>query len=274
MDRKPFPIVAAAGLTALALAGCGPGAPTPPPAPPKRDGLEAGYVASPQVTALQAQDGQVRLSGVAAPNAMVRLATPGGQAMQAHADGQGHWTLLTPAGSEPAIYGLSQNVDGRTVQAQGYVLVAPDGQGVLLRAGAGAQTLGAEPEAGVTAFDIDRDGGAVVSGRGPAGASVSARIDGHKLGEGRVDEDGRFSLALSGPVPPGSHSLKVFGDQLDASLVVDARPAAPLTSGPFRATPVPAGLRVDWMTPGGGVQTTLVIRQAALMGGLARRDLP
>ena len=181
---------------------------------------------------------------------------------------------MTPASSEAAIYGLSQNVDGRTVQAQGYVLVTPDGQGVLLRAGAGARTLSRDPETGLTAFDVDRDGGAVVSGRGPAGASVSARIDGHKLGEGRVEEDGRFALPLTGPVAPGSHSLKVFGDQVDASIVVDARPAAPLTSGPFRATPVPAGLRVDWMTPGGGVQTTLVIRQSAVDGGLASRDLP
>lgn len=274
MDRAPFPIVAAAGLTALSLAGCGPGAPAAPPPAPKHDTLEVGYVASPQVTNLELQAGQVRLSGAAAPNAIVRLATPGGQARQAHADGDGRWSLMTPAAGEAAIYGLSQNVDGRTVQAQGYVLVTPDGQGVLLRAGAGARTLGREPESGVTAFDIDRDGGAVVSGRGPAGAAVSARIDGRKLGEGRVDEEGRFSLPLTGPVSPGSHSLKVFGDQVDASVVVDARSAPPLTAGPFRTSPVPAGLRVDWMTPGGGVQTTLVIRQSAVLGGLSSRDLP
>ena len=249
MDRIPFPIVAAGGLASLALAACGGGPSAPPQAQPKHDTAEAGYVTPPQTTGVRLQDGRVVLSGLAAPRAVVRLATPGGQAATASADAEGRWTLSAPDLPTAALYGLSQQVDGRTVQAQGYLLVAPGGQGVLLRAGAGAVSIGDQPQIGVTAFDVDRDGGAVVSGRGQAGSGVTARIDGRKLGEGRIDDTGRFSLPLTGPVSPGTHSLKVFGDQLDASLVVDARPAAPLTGGPFRATPTPGGLRVDWMTP-------------------------
>ena len=159
-------------------------------------------------------------------------------------------------------------------QSEGYLLLTPDGRGVLLRSGAGALAIGAEPKAGLISFDVDRDGAAMVSGRGPAGGSVSARVDGRKLGESRIGADGRFSIALSGPVSPGRHSLKVFGDALDVSLPIDASPAAPLTEGPFRATPTPAGLRVDWMTPGGGVQSTLVARQGPAPGEPPHRVLP
>ena len=274
MDRIPFPIVAAGGLASLALAACGGGPPVAPAAQPKHDTTEAGYVTPPQTTAVRLQDGRVMLAGLAAPHATVRLATPGGQASTATADADGRWSLAAPALPTAALYGLSQQVDGRTVQAQGYLLVAPGGQGVLLRAGAGALSVGDQPQIGVTAFDVDRDGGAVVSGRGPAGSGVSARIDGHKLGEGRIDQAGRFSLPLTGPVSPGTHNLKVFGDQLDTTWVIDARPAAPLTAGPFRATPTSFGLRVDWMTPGGGVQTTLVARQTPEPGDPAHRVLP
>jgi hypothetical protein len=139
--------------------------------------------------------------------------------------------------------------------------VTPGGLGVVLRAGAGALVLSEPDPARVTAFDIDRQGGAVVSGFGPAGTRISIRVDGDKLGEGRTDVQGRFVLALTGPVNPGRHSLKVFGEAIDMTLSVDASRAALLTGGPYRAAMVGPHLRVDWMTPGGGEQTTWVYGQ-------------
>lgn len=272
MDRASFSTAAALGLCVLALAACDGAGPTAAPVQPHREGLEAGYVAPPHVTSLEPSGAQVLLVGEGAPGAVVRLATPQGDAVEAKVDATGHWRLGAPARPQAAIFGLSQVVSGRTVQSQGYMLITPDGRGVLLRAGAGAVLLGDRPETGLTTFDIDRDGGAVVSGRGPAGGSVSARVDGRKLGEGRIDPDGRFALALSGPVAPGLHSVKVFGDSVDAGLAFEVSPAAPLTDGPFRATAVPAGLRVDWMTPGGGVQTTFVAGPAS--GEPSNRVIP
>jgi hypothetical protein len=35
--------------------------------------------------------------------------------------------------------------------------------------------------------------------------------------------------------------------------------AAPLVGGPYRATATPVGWRIDWITPGGGQQTTLLM---------------
>lgn len=149
------------------------------------------------------------------------------------------------------------------LQASGYLLVTADGRGAVLRSGAGALVLAGPDPARVTALDIDRQGGAVVSGFGPAGTRVSARIDGDKLGEGKIDGEGRFVLALTGPVAPGRHNLKIFGEATDLDLRIDAGRAEPLTAAPFRATPVGSDLRIDWMTPGGGEQTTWLYGQGA-----------
>jgi hypothetical protein len=269
VSRPLFPIVAAASL---ALWGCG--GPSRAPTQAGRDAGDAGYGAPPMVTEVQAAGPRVLLIGTAAPKATVRLAAPRGVAAQGLADATGHWRLSAPALPTAAIYGLSQILDGRTVQSEGYLLITPDGRGMVLRSGAGALAVGPEPKVGLISFDVDRDGAAMVSGRGQPGGSVSARIDGRKLGESRIGADGRFSIALSGPVSPGRHGLKVFGDSLDVSLPIDASPAAPLTEGPFRATSTPAGLRVDWMTPGGGVQSTLVARQGPAPGEPPHRVLP
>jgi hypothetical protein len=40
---------------------------------------------------------------------------------------------------------------------------------------------------------------------------------------------------------------------------VQVTPAAPLAQGPLRSQLTSAGLRVDWMTPGGGVQSTILV---------------
>ena len=42
-------------------------------------------------------------------------------------------------------------------------------------------------------------------------------------------------------------------------MTIATSPAAPLVYGPVRADRTPMGWRIDWMTPGGGVQTTLLI---------------
>jgi hypothetical protein len=66
-------------------------------------------------------------------------------------------------------------------------------------------------------------------------------------------------LALNEPLRPGSHVLAATaskGAHADATLTVS--PADPLAGGPFRATPAAGGWRVDWLTPGGGVQSTVL----------------
>ena len=55
------------------------------------------------------------------------------------------------------------------------------------------------------------------------------------------------------------HDIQVAGEGGETAVSIAVSPAAPLVYGPVRAERSSQGWRVDWMTPGGGVQTTLLI---------------
>jgi hypothetical protein len=251
--------LAALIVAILPLAACGegtapaivPSAPAPAPA--------AAYLAPPTVTSARAGPAQIALAGAAPANSRVRLATPEGQAVFAQADAKGVWRLALPVAAEARIYGLSATVGARTAQGEGYLLMTPAGEAVLLRAGAGAIRVGRQGRSGVDAVDFDREGGAVVSGRAPANAELRIHIDGDQTAEGRADAQGRYVVAPAQPISAGTHQIDVFGDAAENSVTIDAQPAAPISSGPFRVAAVAGALRIDWMTPGGGVQSTLLL---------------
>lgn len=251
--------IAALIVATLALAACGEGAApvivpkaaAPAPAP--------AYLTPPNVTSARAGPARIALGGVAPPNSRVRLATPQGEAAYAQADAKGVWSLALPAAADARIFGLSATVGPRTAQGEGYLLLTPAGEAVMLRAGAGAIRIGRQGRSGVDAVDFDREGGAVVSGRAPANAELRIHIDGDQTAEGRADAQGRYAVALAQPISAGTHQIDVFGDAAENSVSIDARPAAPISSGPFRAAAVTGALRIDWMTPGGGVQSTLLL---------------
>jgi len=225
---------------------------------------ERAYSAPPTVTtASRLAGGRIQLEGRARPGAQVRLATPAGAAILARADGRGAWRLRLPPDVGLRLFGLSMSEGARIVQAEGYLAVTPRGAAAQLRAGAGAVVLspgGAAPH--ILAVDFDRQGGAVVSGDGAPGTPVILKADGSPRGQLRVDAGGRFSLALNEPLTPGDHRLEAVGPgpgAASAAVTVPVSAAAPLTQGPFRAARAPFGWRIDWMTPGGGVQTSLII---------------
>ena len=246
--------------TALALSAC---RAKPPRAVDGADAAspETSYLAPPRVEAVRFGPGGIVLTGVARAGGKVRLATPAGQAMFAPADAHGRWTLALPPAEQPRIFGLSVATGGRQAQAEGYVLLTPAGQAALLRAGAGAWRIDRPARSGLTAVDFDKGGGLVVSAAAPPGATVILRLDGHEAGLGRADANGRYEASFGPPTPihPGPHQVQVSGDGFSDQAVVPISPAAPLADGPLRSQLTPAGLRVDWMTPGGGVQSTLLI---------------
>ena len=244
------------------LAGCGgPVSPVPGARPAAEEG---GYLAPPAPDAVRLAGAGVSLSGSAAAGAKVRLATPQGQAMFADADGHGRWTIDLGADAAPRIFGLSATARGHQTQAEGYVLVTPSGQAALLRAGAGARRIDELRGTGLRAIDFDRGGGVEVSARVPAGATVILRLDGRQVAQGRADAAGRYDAGLPTtgstlPVRPGFHQVQVFGDGFSDTVGFQLSPAQPLAQGPLRSQLTSAGLRVDWMTPGGGVQSTILI---------------
>jgi hypothetical protein len=224
--------------------------------------MEARYLAPPAPDTVRLDASGVVLSGSAPAGGKVRLAEPTGKAVFAPVDRQGRWTLPLGPSAEPRIYGLSATVDGRTSQAEGYVLVTPRGEAAILRAGGAAVRIDSAPGPSVRSVDFDAGGALQVACAAPPGATVILRVDGRQVAEGRADAEGRYAASLPAagqpPVRPGQHQLELAGDGFSDRVPLMLSPAAPLAAGPLRSQLTPAGLRLDWMTPGGGVQSTLL----------------
>ncbi len=253
----------ALAVAAMALADCS-------GKPPVRAGgdtattQDAGYLAPPQPDTVRRDASGVVLAGDGPAGGRVRLAQPSGQAVFAPVDSHGRWTVPLGPADEPRIFGLSVTAGGRTAQAEGYVLVTPEGQGAVLRAGASARRFDAATRSGFSAIDFDGGGGLEVACTAPPGGTVIVTLDGRQAAEGRADEAGRYAVSLPAagqpPVRPGAHVLQMQGDGFSDHVSVTIGPTAPLAQGPLRSQLTPAGLRLDWMTPGGGTQSTLLPR--------------
>jgi hypothetical protein len=202
--------------------------------------------------------GKLALVGAAAPGAEVRLATPEGAAAFAKADGQGIWRLEIAAAPAPRLFGLSMSDHGRIVQAMGYLFVAP-GAMARLRAGGGTESLGPAPH-GPSAQALDYDGqrAATSSGRATPGEALSLHVDGVERAQGLADRTGRFTLSLSEPLAAGSHDFDLSGASGETRFSASVDAAAQLAHTPFAAGREAHAWRIDWITPGGGEQTTLV----------------
>ncbi len=256
--------------SSLALSGCG-DAKTDEWRPEKTgqastqaDAAEAGYVAPPRIERASRVAAGLLLEGFGAPGASIRLGAPTGQTVLGQADAKGAWRLIAPLGRTVRLYGLSMTRAGRTVQAEGYVMVTPEGAVALLRAGSGAWRLApASASPHILAVDVDQEGGAVISGVATPGAGLGVRVDRTPRAVGQADDDGRFFLSLSEPLGPGAHDIQVSGEGGEQRILLGIAPAARLTDGPVRSQRLDNAWRADWMTPGGGVQTTFLMHASA-----------
>jgi hypothetical protein len=220
---------------------------------------ERQYQAAPDLTgANPLRDGRIQLVGHAAPGAAVRLTSPGAPAQFATADSSGLWRLTIPASAQPRLFGLSMSADGRVVQALGYLFVAP-GAIARLRVGGGAEVLTRGPRSlGALALDYDNKGAATVSGFAPAGETVSLRVDGVERNQVVADQAGRF-VSNATPLAVGSHDFELVSPPSgDVRFSAEIGAATAPAGAPFAAQRQGGAWRVDWITPGGSEQTTLV----------------
>jgi hypothetical protein len=117
--------------------------------------------------------------------------------------------------------------------------------------------LDAGSKAGVAAIDLDGEGGGLLSGQAPAGTDVAISLDREAVTEVRTDDSGRFAETLP-RLTPGAHRIDATGAGFQETLRFEVAPPPPLVGASFRSQVSPEGLRVDWLTPGGGVQTTIL----------------
>ena len=252
------------GLALMGLVGCHgktvATASTSPPSPVARS-AEAAYRTPPALTsATLLADGRVRLAGSAQPGDRVRLTSPAGPAAYAVAGRDGVWSLLLAAPAAPRLFGLAMIEHGRAIQSEGYLAVTPRGAAAQLRSGAGALVLGAPlAEPAILAVDFDSKGGTVVSGEAAPRMVVDLWVDGARRARSVAGPSGAFSVPLDEPLSFADHQLEIVVGDRKAAASPRLTPPVPLSGGPYRATLTPSAWRIDWMTPGGGLQTTLLL---------------
>jgi hypothetical protein len=172
----------------------------------------------------------------------------------------GRWTATLAEEAKPAIYGLAMEVQGRAVQSEGYLLLTPEGRVWQLRAGAGARLLAGPSSGGLTALDFDAGGAVILSGQVPPDTPLAIAVDGRPVMQGRSGQNGRFSITLAAPLAPGEHVIAVASGAAEPQqATITIQRAPPVLTEPMRTVSSPGHLRIDWLTPGGGVQTTLLI---------------
>jgi hypothetical protein len=230
---------------------------------------EQQYQAAPDLTgASPTGDGRVELAGRASPGAAVRLTSPGAAPQFAAADPQGAWRLTIPPSAQPRLFGLSMSAGGRVVQAIGYLFVAP-GAVARLRVGGGTQALASASHGGLAgvALDYDSKRAATLSGLASPGETVGLRADGVERGQAAADQAGRFVIALNGePLAAGAHDFELLSPSGALRFSAELDAPTPLAGTPYAARRQGAAWRVDWITPGGGEQTTLIFERG---GGAA-----
>jgi hypothetical protein len=250
---------------ALLLSACDKATPPARPA-----GLtQSDYAAPPELTsATRAADGTVTLSGAGIPLARIRLASPTGASIGATAAANGRWNAALPPAAEVRLLSLSQDVDGRLVRARGYVAVLPPPGPVAatLRAGTGARPVFSPASLSIGSIEFDGAGAGVVSGSAAPDTPIRLFLDGQDAGEGRTDRTGRFDITLADNLSPSGHSIIVVSPAGRATQAFDATPAAAITTPPFAAERRTGAWRIDWMTPGGGVQSTILFDAAGSAG--------
>jgi len=245
---------------------------------PKSDGslppadvqsAQVGYLQAPRLTATTLSDRSFSVKGLSTKGARIRLSSPEGQAFGATADDSGRWQIDVPRNlamaQQAQLFGLSEDIQGRIIQAEFYVALLPDPQVpvVLLRAGTGAQTLSQGAAFAITTADFDGGGGLTVSGFAPAGKQIKARVNGSEAIETLAGQDGRFSLGLASSASSVVRQIQILSGMDQRALTLDVS-AKRLAAGTLaNTTRLVSGWRIDWTTPSGGVQTTYIQRPSA-----------
>lgn len=255
-------------LAGLVLAACGPAGQkdawrTAGADGPEVPAAEAGYLRPPTVDRATPNPAGVLLEGTASPGAQVRLGSPGAAPILVRADSAGRWRHRLAPADGVRLFSLAMTTgDGRTVQAQGYLALLPDGRMAQLRPGTSALVAASRSDVPrLLAVDFDEDGAVTTAGVARAGSGLGLRIDRTAQASGKADGQGRFQLAVERPLGAGERLFEISGDSGEQVISLPlGRPAAP--GGIYRAVAVGPHWRIDWMTPAGGLQTTLILGPA------------
>ena len=240
---------------AATLAGCAPERGETPDAAQ----VDA-WAEGPRIQSVQPDAGGWVIIGRAPPGDRVRAASSTGQTYGVNAAGDGRFHLAVPSGL--ALFELSSGAGEGASPVDGWLLLGANGAApAIVQAGAGARVL-AEGR-GLKAVDFDSSGGVSLSGRAAPGARVDIEVDGRIGAAGIADGEGRFDIKLPRPLSQQSHTFRARweggADRAHTVTLGSPRPEGLVSQAPHEGE----GVRIDWATPGGGAQATVILVERA-----------
>ena len=261
--------MALAMVLALTVAAC-----RPAPQGDADDGgaalRAAGYARAPVVsTVTQNGPSGFVVTGQASPDGRVRFIYGPQRAMGVTADSKGRFRADLPSGPEGGLYDLliedkghdsSDDSASRLIHAEGRLFIPPGqaAMATLLRSGAPSKRLFNENEA-MAVVDYDGAGALAVSGRVAVRTRVNIVIDGEIRATALSDARGDYAAtAQIAPPAPDATTLSLTVQTATDTRQRDIAISLPNRRAGDHITAVTDGWRVDWLLPGGGMQTTLV----------------
>jgi hypothetical protein len=220
----------------------------------------AGYWRAPEIISVTQTDSSLFVViGQTIPNARVRFGYSGQRAVGVTSDSRGRFRAELPTGPDGELYDLSTEDDGRSMHADGRLFIpagAPE-KAVLMRAGAPSLALFNE-DMEVAVIDYDRAGAVALAGRIAPSTPLEVMLNG-EIRARTTSNDRGFYSATTQIDPPGDTeitntlSISAGGKEIPRNFS-DSRSKA----DGDHITRFADGWRVDWVLPGGGMQTTLV----------------
>jgi hypothetical protein len=220
----------------------------------------AGYWRAPEITGVdQAGSNMFVVTGQTIANARVRFSYAGNRAVGVTSDSKGRFRAELPSGPNGGLFDLSTEDSGRSMHADGrlFIPAGAPGKAVLMRPGAPSLALFNDLTA-VAVIDYDRAGALAIAGRVAPTTAIEVVLNGEIRARTTSDDRG-FYTATTQIAPPNeteaANSLSIMAGGKEAvRYFKDSR----IAGEDDRITRFEDGWRVDWVLPGGGMQTTLV----------------
>lgn len=220
----------------------------------------AGYWRAPEITGVdQTGSNMFVVTGQTIANARVRFGYSGQRAVGVTSDSKGRFRAELPSSPEGGLFDLSTEDGGRSMHADGRLFIpagAPE-KAVLMRPGAPSLALFNDLTA-VAVIDYDRAGALAIAGRVAPTTTIEVILNGEIRARTTSDDRG-FYTATTQIEPPGksetANSLSVMAGGKET--VRNFNDSVVATDND-RISRFADGWRVDWVLPGGGMQTTLV----------------
>lgn len=289
---KRLAVIHASAVVALllTLAACQPAKPSAEDAA-AAELRAAGYNRAPEVTGVVQKENTVFISGKATDSDRVVLTysatdAAGRYVRSTHAGEagkDGRFVVEVPIGPFGGVYDLQASdsgrtsdtpvrlpvtvagdpgdestIRGRTLHAEGRLFVPRDqpDRAVMLRPGGAGRSLAPEKQI-IAVADYDSTGGIAVSGHVAPDVTVNLVIGGTVIGRSQSDADGRYQVTgqIAAPTPTETGlAIEVATEKQSQTRTI---PVSQPALGD-RITPIEGGWRVDWVLPGGGMQTSVV----------------